>query len=193
MLEKEINAQTRNLPVYVICPNTRHRIINQVMYEEFIYGLLTNELHWENKASERLANFGILLSPQTLLMNRKKIRSGERDPSCVANFSGKISEGEVYTSRYGKDGMYKQLKMMVDLFVKDKSYVGLPANQILSTIKNMVTTMLLRVIRMRAWLPSCLICKGFLEHQESLQKLYTKIFLSILKQQIESFLFMILI
>jgi hypothetical protein len=107
------------------------------MYEEFIYGLLSNEQHWENKAAERLANFGIILSPQTILMNRKKIRSGERDPSCVANFSGKISDGEVYTSRYGKDGMYKQLKMMIDLFIlnKDKSYVGLPANQILSAIK----------------------------------------------------------
>lgn len=135
--EREVKTATRNLPVYVICPNTRHRIINQVMYEEFIYALIKKELHWEIKASERLSNFGILLSPQTLLMNRKKIQSGERDPACIANFSGNISDGEVYTSRYGKDGMYKQLKMMVDLFtnVSERVYIGLPANQILSVIK----------------------------------------------------------
>lgn len=137
MLEaKEVNT-TRNLPVYVICPNTRHRIINQVMYEEFIYSVINKSPRWEDKAAERLANFGIILSPQTILMNRKKIISGQRDPSCVSNFSGNVSGDEVYTSRYGKDGMYKQLKMMIDLFipVEERSYIGLPANQILSTVR----------------------------------------------------------
>jgi hypothetical protein len=135
--EREVNS-TRNLPVYIICPHTRHRIINQVIYEEFVYGLLAKELHWENKAAERLASYGIILSPQTLLMHRKKIQSGERDPACVANFSGSVGEGEVYTSRYGKDGMYKQFKMLIDLWVPrgQRSYVGLPANQILSVVRD---------------------------------------------------------
>jgi hypothetical protein len=136
MLE-ERNHQTRNLPVYVICPNTRHRIINQVIYEEFIKSLLTRVINWEDKAAERLSCFGINISPVTLFLYSKDLKAGRRDPSSIANFSGQVEGGEIYTSRYGKDSMYKQLKMMVNLWLKKKDwkYIGLPANQILSITK----------------------------------------------------------
>ena len=137
MFEEKNASETRNLPVYVICHNTRHRIINQVIYEEFIFGLLLKTSNWEEKAVKRLSNFGINLSSITLKMYQGLLKTGKRDPASIANFSSMFENEELYTSRYGKDGMYKQLHMMISLWLRngERKYVGLPANQILSINK----------------------------------------------------------
>lgn len=133
MLE-ERTRQTRNLPIVIICPNTRHRIINQIIYEEYIRGVWINRSDWKTKAQERLLQFGIELTTSILEQYRKNIKEGKRDPICISNFSGGVFDG-AYASRYGKDNMYKQFKLLTSISIKDPTYIGLPANQILSINK----------------------------------------------------------
>lgn len=127
---------TRNLPITVICSSTRHKIINQVIYEEFFHSQLTR-LPWAIEANRRLKSFGINITSSTLSSYKKEIQEGKRDPSAIANFGGQTLDNEFYTSRYGKDGMYKQFKLWSKIWVKEENwkYIGLPANQILAINK----------------------------------------------------------
>jgi len=136
MLAEKRSRITRNLPIKVICPNTRHRIINQIIYEEFIAALWDRRRNWTRPARRRLLEYGIDLSEGVLVTYRRQIRNGERDPISAPSFSGDLFNGS-YASRYGKDGMYKQFEMWQRFYVKTKGkYVGLPANQILSITRD---------------------------------------------------------
>lgn len=132
MLEERKHI-TRNLPITVICSSTRHKIINQVIYEEFFQSTYTKR-DWVVEASNRLKTFGIKITPSTLQNYKKEIQAGTRDPSAIANFSGNSLNSDFYTSRYGKDGMYKQFKLWANVYIGNQmwKYVGLPANQLLS-------------------------------------------------------------
>jgi hypothetical protein len=134
MLAEEKIRQTRNLPIIIICPNTRHRIINQIIYEEYIRSIWTKKSNWTKAAQERLLQFGIELTTSALINYKKEIKEGHRDPVCISNFSGGVFDG-AYASRYGKDNMYKQFKLLTSISIKDPTYIGLPANQILSVNK----------------------------------------------------------
>ena len=109
MLEERSNI-TRNLPITVICSSTRHKIINQVIYEElFSAKYLRKDISndWAKEASSRLKTFGIDINKTTLKNYVKEIKEGKRDPSAIANFGGQILDAEYYTSRYGKDGIWR--------------------------------------------------------------------------------------
>jgi len=122
---------TRNLPVTIVCPNTRHRIINQVIYEEFISALWSKRRNWTPAAHQRLLEYDIDLSEGVLKSYKTQIRNGTRDPVSSPSFSGELFNGNC-SSRYGKDGMYKQFELWRRFYANpDGKYVGLPANQIL--------------------------------------------------------------
>jgi len=124
---------TRNLPIKIICPNTRHRIINQVIYEEFIYSLWERKSNWAGPAKERLLKYDIDVSETLLRSYKRLIKKGSRDPVSASNFSGDLFGG-TYASRYGKDSMYNQFYLWEGMHLDSEElvYVGLPANQILS-------------------------------------------------------------
>ena len=133
MLEHKI---TRNLPIKVICPNTRHRIINQVIYEEYIWGIWNNKSNWTEASRKRLQKYGIDLKDSVLKSYKLQLKKGERDPISAPSFKGDLFSGN-YASRYGKDGMYKQFELWATIFAEPgKNYVGLPANQILSVVRS---------------------------------------------------------
>jgi hypothetical protein len=134
ILEEPVHrVQPKNIAINVICPNTRHRIINQIIYEEFIRSVWFFKPAWANNVVNRLKDFNIFLSESAILNIKREIQTSKRDPISISNFSGGIFDG-TYASRYGKDGMYKQFKLWVHSWIDkfDWSYVGLPANQILS-------------------------------------------------------------
>ena len=133
-LEEPIHrVQPKNIAINVVCPNTRHRIINQIVYEEFIRSVWFHKPDWANNVVNRLKDFNIFLSESAIIHIKSALQAGKRDPISISNFSSGIFDG-TYASRYGKDGMYKQFKLWVHSWIDkfDWSYVGLPANQILS-------------------------------------------------------------
>ena len=133
MLEKEKKSKvTRNLPIRVVCPNTRHRIINQVIYEEFISSLWSGQESWEDVAQLRLKEYDINVSSGVLKSYKAQIKSGVRNPISSSNFGNSLFGGS-FSSRYGKDSMYGQFSLWEKIYLKEdrKVYVGLPANQIL--------------------------------------------------------------
>ena len=133
MLENQKKGKvTRNLPIRVVCPNTRHRIINQVIYEEFISALWSGQEMWEEVAHLRLKEYDIDVSSGVLKSYKAQIKNGSRSPISSSNFSNSLF-GSSFSSRYGKDAMYGQFSLWEKIYLKDqeKIYVGLPANQIL--------------------------------------------------------------
>jgi hypothetical protein len=122
---------TRNLPIKIVCPNTRHRLINQIIYEEFILALWEKRSGWARKARRRLLEYNIDLTEGVLHTYKRQIKDGARDPISASNFSGDVFGG-THASRYGKDGMYGQFHMWEMFYIEGtKRYVGLPANQLL--------------------------------------------------------------
>jgi hypothetical protein len=137
ILEEQVHkVQPKNVAINIICPNTRHRIINQIIYEEFIRSVWFKKSSWTNNVVNKLKDFNISLSESAILSIKRELQTGKRDPISISNFSSGIFDG-TYASRYGKDGMYKQFKLWVHSWIDkfDWSYVGLPANQILSVNK----------------------------------------------------------
>ena len=120
----------RNTPIKIACGPTKHRVINQIIFEEYI----NKPDGWANRAIERLKKYRIEITKNTLLSYRRKLISGLRDPSTVSLYGGTSNSN--FTSRYGKDGMYLQFKLWCDIFVSEPRYIGLPANQILAVSKD---------------------------------------------------------
>jgi hypothetical protein len=111
-----------------ICYNTHLRIINQVIYEECFR---TNGSKWAPYASARLIKeFGIYRADDTLERMLRNIRNGSRPGVALSSFANKMS------SRYEKDVMYSKVEMLIHEHLDDDlSYIGLPANQIISLIQ----------------------------------------------------------
>lgn len=137
--EKE-GKVTRNLPIKIVCSSTRHRIINQIIYEEFILSLWLckkkHEINWANVASQRLKKYDIEVSPGVLKAYKTQIVRGQRDPATASKFGNGLFL-EDYATRYGKDAMYKQFNLWRKFYTSDLKYIGLPANQILSIKKEL--------------------------------------------------------
>jgi hypothetical protein len=130
--------KTRNNPIRIICPHTRHGIINQVMYEEYMRALWDGcPVGWEVAASQRLGEYDISLSREVLRTYKTQIRNGKRDPSAASNFGLKMFEG-TFAVRQGKDMMYAQFHVWTDLQLgqAERQYVGLPASQVLSVARH---------------------------------------------------------
>jgi len=128
-----VRMQHRNSPIRNwVDRNSRHRIINHVLFEE-LYS--SEESLWERRAKERLEFFGINLSEVTIRNYESQIATGGRDPVCASAFSEKSANG--LASRSGKEIMYGQMDLLVDTFLSGhrKIYMGLPANQLLSIIR----------------------------------------------------------
>ena len=111
-----------------ICYNTHLRIINQIIYEECFR---TNGNKWVAYASARLIKeFGIYRADDTLERMLRNIRNGSRLGVALSSFANKM------TSRYEKDVMYSKVEMLIHEHLGDDlSYIGLPANQIVSLIQ----------------------------------------------------------
>jgi hypothetical protein len=119
-------TSTRNLPIEIVCDNTRHRIINQAIIKESIHGG-----DWGDRARRFLKEHKISLSTSMLKKYRRKLLNGTRDPICSSDFGN-----NVIGSRYGKDMMYAEFNTIQNVFISEKKYVGLPANQILKVCKD---------------------------------------------------------
>jgi hypothetical protein len=126
-------------------PDTKakHQIINQVIFDKYIthyeyqYYKQTRK-HWPliskcwaHSASRELLKYGIDVSPGTLRGYLRELKRGTRDATSASIFSG-----EGLGPRAGKEEMYKQLELLIKLFLKDnpRHYVGLPANQVVQVI-----------------------------------------------------------
>lgn len=116
--------------------SARHQIINQIIYEEYILACKQKKTNWTEKAQERLAFYGIDIKQSTLYNYRLQLKSGIRAAMASSSFGSKLYEELV--SRIGKDGMYKQIDLLVKIFLgnpQQVSYIGLPANQLLYMIQ----------------------------------------------------------
>jgi len=116
----------------------RHQIINQIIYEEYILACQQKKANWTEQAQKRLEFYGINISPSALYNYRLKLKSGDRTAMASSSFGGKLYEE--LGSRVGKEGMYKQIDLLVRMFLQEDSkydpkYIGLPANQLLYMIQ----------------------------------------------------------
>ena len=113
--------------------SARHQIINQVIFEEYILTCQQKRTGWANKARQRLLFYGIDIKCGTLYNYRQQLKSGIRSALTSSSFGGKLYEE--LGSRTGKEGMYKQIDLLVHLFIDNPEYIGLPANQLLYVIR----------------------------------------------------------
>jgi hypothetical protein len=111
----------------------RHQIINQIIYEEYIMACQQKKVNWEKKAQERLEFYGINVTQSTLCNYRLQLKNGTRNALASSSFGGKLYEE--LGSRVGKEGMYKQIDLLVHLFLNNPKYIGLPANQLIYMIR----------------------------------------------------------
>lgn len=117
-----------------VCPNTHLRIVNQVIYEEYILEKwYRRKGEWATKASNRLkSNYGISVTSGTLKQHLTKIKQHRRNPISSSGFIAE-SNNSSSTSRYEKDMMHAQMDMLRYQYIEEPTrYVGLPANQIIS-------------------------------------------------------------
>lgn len=113
--------------------SARHQIINQVIFEEYILACQQKRADWTLKAKERLSFYGIDLAESTLYNYRLQLKRGDRVALASSSFGGKLYEE--LGSRVGKEGMYKQIDLLVHFFLDDPKYIGLPANQLIYMIR----------------------------------------------------------
>lgn len=111
----------------------RHQIINQIIFEEYILACQQKKATWTEKAQERLEFYGVDISQSTLYNYRLQLKNGSRNAMTSSSFGGKLYEE--LGSRVGKEGMYKQIDLLVKMFLNDVKYIGLPANQLLYVIQ----------------------------------------------------------
>ncbi len=118
----------------LVCYNTYLRIVNQIIYKEFIFGLWNKKKNWFVKASERLKrDHGIQIAPGTLKQNLSKIKNKTRNAIAASDFTAGISYESSPLSRYEKDSMHARMDALRHEFIDGPSfYVGLPANQIIA-------------------------------------------------------------
>lgn len=110
-------------------PNARHQIINQIIIEEYVNACKEKRRNWIGTVQKRLQHYGIEISRGCISCYCRELKTGIREASVTSSFGGNLY-GDA-GSRTGKNGMYKQLDLLVDLFLDEVDYVGLPANQIL--------------------------------------------------------------
>lgn len=135
-MESVQKRSCRNLPIQNwVDSNTRAMIINQVIFEEFIKSIQGRYKRWANKAQARLAQYGIDLIEATIQSHYRSLKSGERKPVAASSFSGQPFDNR-FIARYGKDLVYSKFELMVNMFVEETNYVGLPASQILMAARN---------------------------------------------------------
>jgi hypothetical protein len=117
-----------------VCFNTHLRIVNQIIYKEYIFGLWNNRKDWEFMASIRLAKeHGIISTPNTLKVNLSKIKNKNRSAIAASDFTSGLSYTSVPLSRYEKDAMHARMEVLEHQFINRPTYyVGLPANQIIA-------------------------------------------------------------
>lgn len=118
-----------------ICFNTYLRVVNQVIFKEYIYPLLEfkSNKNWNIKASKRLKeDHGIYLCPMTLKKHLRDLINGKRLSVAASDFISGFSYKNSPLSRYEKDSVYARLDLLTHLYIyEDINYIGLPANQLL--------------------------------------------------------------
>lgn len=123
-----MRTATRSIPLTNwVDDNSRHQIINQVIFEEFITAKDQNRTNWVVEAQKHLQKYGITLGRGRLTVILRELKTGKRDASAASAFRG-IYNG--LGSRYGKNGMYERMDLLESMFLKSRNYVGLPANQL---------------------------------------------------------------
>ena len=132
-IEKRFTKRVKDF----VCFNTHLRIVNQIIYKEYVCPLLEGKSNsnWYKKASERLEkDHGIFVSPATLIAHLRDIKNGKRSPVAASDFTSGFSYDSLPSSRYEKDALHARLDTLIHTFIlEDTHYVGLPANQIVAT------------------------------------------------------------
>jgi hypothetical protein len=131
---KEIERRFTKRVKDFVCFNTHLRIVNQIIYKEFIFGLWNKRKNWQVPASERLKReHGIEVAPSTLKSHLLNIKNGKRSGIAASDFTAGISYESSPLSRYEKDALHARMEMLVYQFIDGPThYVGLPANQIIA-------------------------------------------------------------
>lgn len=124
-IERENMMSTLTDPISVVDRNTAAKIINAVIMK--YYAEHNGHKDWVHDAIDELSeDFSIEIGVAGLRQHLSGLKRDTRDCAAASDFNGKIS------ARSGKDGMYREFDSVVSLMIKDKKYVGLPANQIIS-------------------------------------------------------------
>lgn len=133
-IDRRLTPRVKN----VVCYNTHLRIVNQIIYKEFIFAKWEGRNDWAERASVRLErDHGITRAPRTLRSLLGQIRNGSRDAVAASDFTQGISYDSVPSSRYEKDAMHARMETLICEYLDGHKlhYVGLPANQIVSILR----------------------------------------------------------
>jgi len=115
----------------IVDPNLKRKLVNQILFEEIVEGG-----DWKPRSLSRLLKFGISIKTSSLKLYHSQLIKGEREADCVSVFDGNLYENEKIFSRNGKENIYRLVKFLIKFYGLEKTnYVGLPANQILYTIR----------------------------------------------------------
>jgi len=121
-----------------VCYNTHLRVVNQIIYKEFIFAKWEGRDDWAERASVRLErDHGITRTPSTLQSMLGQIRNGTRDGIAASDFTQGFSYESIPASRYEKDAMHARMDILIHerLDGRQLHYAGLPANQIVSVAR----------------------------------------------------------
>lgn len=110
------------------CYNSHLRLVNYIIYQEYINAKRENRNDWALNASNKLKEYGIERTPTTLISTFASIRNGTRSPIASSGFAN-------IQSRYEKDAMYARLEIYIHEYLYETFYVGLPANQLIDVVK----------------------------------------------------------
>lgn len=110
------------------CYNSHLRLVNYIIYQEYINAKRENRNDWALNASNKLKEYGIDRTPTTLISTFASIRNGTRSPIASSGFAN-------IQSRYEKDAMYARLETYIHEYLYETFYVGLPANQLIDVAK----------------------------------------------------------
>lgn len=112
----------------LVCYNSHLRLVNFIIYSEYIQSKVEHRDDWAIRAASWLKNrYNIERSPNTLKSILTDIRNGTRNAICASGFIGDVEP----KSRYEKDVMYGKFDTYIHEFIKEPlCYVGLPANQL---------------------------------------------------------------
>jgi hypothetical protein len=116
----------------VVDVSARHRVINHVISKEIV----GDSDDWVASTRENLWHYGISISEDTIKRYVHGIRNDKRSAKTISMFGKKLPNKILCTSRSGKEIMYGQMDILVDMNLTiPHLYVGLPANQIIHMIQ----------------------------------------------------------
>jgi hypothetical protein len=117
----------------VVDVSARHRIINQIIFEEIV----GDSDDWIASTKKRLLGYGINILENTITQYVHRIRNNKRSADAISMFGKELPNKILCTSRYGKENMYSQMDILVDMNLKTTPhlYVGLPVNQIIRMVQ----------------------------------------------------------